>query len=219
MSMRAPWRPCSWRRRAAQRRRQLQARHQPVELRELVRLEGVEALAGQQLLLAGHRQWHLDLVGVVVLVAFAGRRGRHAHPLILLHGAGARALLIRARAVIRRGGDRGFVLGIDVPSFPGTAAHREEDRIERPHLRPVGDRQRARRPVQPPAADRLHQRERPGEIGRALRSHRHPGIVQAAAQRPDQRRQVEVDRFDPERGARTTRVSHRRARAVRGRPP
>ena len=53
--------------RAPQRRRELEARHQPVELRELVRLERVEALAPQHLLVARHRERHLDLGAVLVL--------------------------------------------------------------------------------------------------------------------------------------------------------
>ena len=58
---------------APQRRCELQTRHQPVELRELVRLERVEALASQQLLVAGQRQRHLELGRFLVLVAVARR--------------------------------------------------------------------------------------------------------------------------------------------------
>ena len=47
--------------RAPQRRRELEPRHQPVELRELARLERVEAAARQPLLVAGHRARDLDL--------------------------------------------------------------------------------------------------------------------------------------------------------------
>ena len=56
--------------------------------------------------------------------------------------------------------------------------------------------------------------ERPREVGRARGRDRHAGVVQAPAERADERRQVELDRLDPER----RRVSHRRARAARGRP-
>ena len=58
--------------RAPQRRRQLQPRHQPVELRELAGLERVEAAGGEPLLVAGHGARDLGLV--LARLAVAARR-------------------------------------------------------------------------------------------------------------------------------------------------
>ena len=53
----------------------LQTRHQPVQPGELVRVEGIEALAGQPLLVAGRGQRERDLaLGLVAAGARAGRR-------------------------------------------------------------------------------------------------------------------------------------------------
>ena len=52
---------------------------------------------------------------------------------------------------------------------------------------------------------------------RSLRGHGHAGLAQAAAERPGQRRQVEVDRLDPERAPGGVGLSHDRPRAARGR--
>ena len=97
------------------------------------------------------------------------------------------------------------------------AEDREEDRVEGLDLRRIGHEHRARRPVQPPAADRPHERERPREVGRARGRDRHAGLVQAPAERAGERRQVELDRLDAERRAGDAGVSHRCARAPRGR--
>src|SRR5262249_7632074 len=55
--------------RAARRRLQPQARHQRVELRELGRLERVEVLRRQTLLVARKRHGHLDRLAVALLAA------------------------------------------------------------------------------------------------------------------------------------------------------
>ena len=79
-SVRRPWRAALVAARAPQRRGDLEPRHQPVELRELVRVERVEALARQPLLVARHRERHLDLGGVLVALAAAPRRAGDAEP-------------------------------------------------------------------------------------------------------------------------------------------
>ena len=102
--------------RAPQRRGELEPRHQPVELRELVRLERVEALAGQPLLVAGQRQRHLDLVAVLVAVAGAGAATPRplagaldrasAAPLVGGAGDGPRVVELRRRRPRRVAEDR-----------------------------------------------------------------------------------------------------------------
>ena len=56
---------------APQRRRELEARHQPVEQGELVRLERIEALAGEALLVARERHRNRDLRLVAIRIAVA----------------------------------------------------------------------------------------------------------------------------------------------------
>ena len=105
------------------------------------------------------------------------------------------------------------VVGLERLVPLAVAEHREEHRVERLHLRRVGHEHRARRPVQAAAArPGLTSAERPGEVGRARRRHRQPGVVQPRAQRRHERRQVEVDGLHPEVGRGGARVSHRRGR-------
>ena len=109
---------------APQRRGELQARHQPVELRELVRLERVEALAGEPLLVAGQRQRDVDLrpVGVVLARTRRRRRGRRLPELPLGRRAAGAVAAIGTRAVRRRA---------RAPSAAaGAAEDRAEDRVE-----------------------------------------------------------------------------------------
>ena len=137
--------------RAPQRRRELEARHQPVELRQLVRLERVEALAGQQLLVAGHRQRHLDLArrrpprrprrgGAEELIAASCRSARRALVERWCSGVGAtverpRNPRLRASSERRR-------------APPNTEKKTASNAVT---CAGSDDRHRARRPVQPPA--------------------------------------------------------------------
>ena len=102
--------------------------------------------------------------------------------------------------VVGRSGVGRHISGVDgvvVRPFP---EDREEDGVERLDLRVVGHEHPAGGPVQPPPADRAHERERPRELGRPLGRHRHTGLVQAPAQRRGERRQVELDRLNPKVG-------------------
>ena len=153
--------------RAPQRGRELEARHQPVELRELVRLERVEALAPQQLLVARHRERHLDLGAVLVAPRRAatttrGPPSRRARPCARDAGRSS-----GGAATVR------IVLGLERPRPRSAAEDREEHRVEGLDLRRVGHEHGAGGPVQPPARDRPDERERacearpsaPGVIG------------------------------------------------------
>ena len=88
--------------RASQRSCELQTGHQPVELRELVRLERIEALASEQLLVACHRQRHLDLGEILVRFTVVGRRQRDARAQALPIQVPGRGLVLGPRPVVRR---------------------------------------------------------------------------------------------------------------------
>ena len=127
-----PWRPCSWRRVRRSGVASLEARHQPVELRELVRVERVEALAGQPLLVAGHRQRDLDL----------GARRRPRRPPRRRRRAPARPRPDRSGAALvlgRRRGRRGGAARSARASRSSSSARRgaAEDRRGRPRRRPA----------------------------------------------------------------------------------
>ena len=131
--------------RAPQRRRELEARHQPVELRELVRLERVEALAPEQLLVARRSRAAPRPRRVVVLVAAPGgdddsaRGDRCSREL-----AGRASVLGRAAGRPAGAADGPHVLGLEVARARGRVAEdREEDRVER--RRPAPGRTRTRR--------------------------------------------------------------------------
>ena len=139
----------------------MQARHQLVELRELGGFERVEALAGEPLLVARHRQRHLDL-GAVASSPVPGGAGDAAARL----PPGAAVCSARRPVVGRRGGRSRVVVGLERLVASRLAEDREEDRVERLDLRRVGDEHGARGPVQAPAADRAHERERAREVRR-----------------------------------------------------
>ena len=170
--------------RAPQRGCELEARHQPVELRELVRLERVEALAPQQLLVARHRQRHLDLGRRP-----RPRRARRAATTTRSRPDRARprrdgaAVRSERRPLVRRRRDRARVLGLELVAPSRVRRTPRRTRVEDVELRRVGHEHGAGRPVQPPARDRPHERERPREVGRALGRDRHAAVVQPPAQR------------------------------------
>ena len=134
------------------RRGQLEARHQAVELRELVRLERVEAPVPEQLLVAREGQRHLDLREIVVVVR------------------GARAMrTTRSRADPPRPG-RGAT-----SCAPTSAARRaERPRSARPRARSLRDRPDARRPRGTP-------RRRPSPVPDRTRTRRGRSSTGAAA--------------------------------------
>src|SRR5205823_14148286 len=77
--------------RAPDRRLEPESRHQLVELHELVRLQRVEALAGEPFLVARHRQRDLDL-GLLVVTGFSRRANRAAvSPRALLRRTASRS--------------------------------------------------------------------------------------------------------------------------------
>ena len=71
----------------------------------------------------------------------------------------------------RRGdGDGGDLVEVEALVGRGVAEDGAEDAVEGGDLRRVGDEHGARRPVQPPAADRAHERQRAGEVGQPRRA-------------------------------------------------
>ncbi len=173
-------------------------RHQPVELRELVRLERVEALAPQALLLAGHRQRHLDLVRSSCSSSSPGgaadASASRSSLSTRLAGACRRSL---AGPVVRAATRPSRRRRARTRSSPRRSAeHRGEDRVERLELRWVGHEHRAGGPVQPPPGDRPHERERTGEVGGARGGDRHTCLAQPPA---EARRPAPADRARPSR--------------------
>ena len=189
---------------APQRGGELEARHQPVELRELVRLERVEALAGER----------SSSLAIASGTSTSPRRARRRPARRRRRSPGAWPSWASPRGRGRSGGAGRFgSLGPARSGSRGASPKTERKTASKAGVGPVGDEHRARGPVQPAAAVRPHQRQRPREAGRALGGHRHAGLAQALAQRPGERRQVEVDRLDH-----LAKLSHRCARAARGRP-
>ncbi len=176
---------------APQRRCELQTRHQPVELCELTRLECVEALASQQLLVAGQRQWHLD-------------RGRFLVTLQSRSLDGDDDRLSSGEATVC-GSWVGSPLSARPPKTEKNTASKTWTCVGSETKTATGG------PVQPPARDRLDEAERPCEVGRACRGGGQARVAQAPAQSPYERRQVDVDRLDAEHGFGQTRVSHGRS--------
>ena len=158
-----------------------QPRHQPVELRELARLERVEALAAQPLLVAG-RDRHGDARARSRRLAARRRRAATPAPPGAPPAAGAALLGRRGR---RAAAARCCASSSGVGArSTRDAEHLEEDGVERLHLRRVGDEHRARGPVQAPARDRPRRASSAcGEARRALRRDRHARLVQAAPER------------------------------------
>ena len=105
--------------RAPHGRRQVELGHQPVEAGELVWLERVEALGGEDLVVARHRQRHVDLRRVRArrpLPTHPSRPSRSAAPSLSACAADERSLAgrvsagagsVRASVDLRRGGCRG----------------------------------------------------------------------------------------------------------------
>ena len=147
--------------RAAHRSRQSESGHQPVQLRELVRLERVEALARGAL----PRRWPAR-----------GTASSPRHPRSPARGAvhdtsrcdgGHRSAAERRRdrspLAVRSRGD-GLVRGPTATSV-GAPEHAGEDGVEGVPA-PGRTRRGTRGPVQAPAGDRPHECERPSEIAR-----------------------------------------------------
>ena len=143
--------------------RDAQPRHQPVEPCELVGLERVEALGAEQLLVAGQHGHGARSSGGVGCGAGPGRR-MAPRPRTGASGLGAAPALVRRRRlglrVLRRPAPR---------SAAGPAEHGEENRVERAHLRAVGNERRPGGPVQPPARDRLDRPPAPARTRRRAR--------------------------------------------------
>ena len=185
--------------RPAHRGGELQARHQPVELRQLVRLERVEALGGQHLLVAGDRQRHVELGPR----SSSPARGA-ARESVPCWPPGDRGRPAECRRV------RALLAGVGAPAAPPNTEQKTASKAM--DLRLVGHEHRPGGPVQAPARDRPHQRRAP-ERTSAGRS----GVTGRPASRrrrlnapPSAGRSSSIV-SDPE-------VSHRCARAARGRP-
>ena len=206
MSMRCAVAPALVAARAAQRGGELQARHQPVELGELVRLERVEALAGEPLLVARQRQRD----------ARPRRSSGSSSP---ARGADdARPPPGSSWRARRRGRDRALGAGRSSSGLGvlglGAAPPKTErktaskawtwDRSETKTERAV-QYSRRRLSGRTSVSARAKPAERSGVTGTPAARRRWPSA-------PGERRQVEVDRLH------TANVSHRCARAARGRP-
>ena len=129
--------------RAPQRRCELEPRHQPVELRELVRLERVEALLPQQLLVARRRQRHLDLGR-----PRRPRRARRAattsrsRPRSCSPARGGVVLCSAAGPLVRRRRGRARVLGLELVLRPAVRRTPRRTRCRRPRAAPGRTRTR-----------------------------------------------------------------------------
>ena len=145
--------------RAAQRRGQLEARHQPVELRELVRLEARRSACPRAAPRRSPSRSARRSPRRSSSPAPGGEadkpRGRSRAPRRRAKSCDRRGCVVRRlpTTVCRSSGSKPLAV-------VARAEDREEDRVE--GLRPARDRTRARRgrPVQPPAADRPYERER-----------------------------------------------------------
>ena len=170
---------------------QLQPRHQAIELRELVRLELVEALLAEPLLVAGDQRRHLELGRILVTLVARARRW---------------APIDRTRRDVLLG-----IVILGLPRLPKTEKNTASNAStcagsETNTARAV--QYSRRREIGRTSVSASAKSDRPA--GRD----RHAGIAQAPAQRADERRQVELDRLDAERRP----VSHRHPRAAPGRP-
>ena len=159
-----------------------------------MRFERVEAPLPEELLVTGSRDRELELV-VDLIVTLSGRGRRDAQTRSPSEGVRSEPGRSSGGAAAVRASS-----GTTSSSFASVPEDREEHVVERRDLRLIGDEHGTRRPVQPPACDRTDERERPREADRASRRDRHAGVVQTPAQGSDERRQVELDRLDPERG-------------------
>ena len=161
-SMSRPWRAALVAARAPQRRGELEPRHQPVELRELVRRRARRSACSP----AAPRRWP----------ARAGPRPRRRRPRASPRAGGGgdvaptpSASVVASGAVARRAAPAGRTSASGSSAAP-VAEHLGEHAVERRDLRLVGDEHRARGPVQAPPRHRPHQRQRAREVGRRGRA-------------------------------------------------
>ena len=189
----SPRRARRLRRESRRGRRQLELGHHPPDPLQLVGLELLEALLAQALLLAGHRQRHLDLA-LLVLVG-ARLRGGPAHaagPLVLLlSGDRARPRVGRPLAGLRAAQRRRVGVAALLVGLQRRVEDGREDAVEGRQLRLGGDEDRPRGPVEVAAPLRRDQGQRAREARRALGRDRHPRGAQPLAQRGRQAREVD----------------------------
>ena len=196
------------------RRRELELRHQPVEARELVGVEDVEALLREHLLVARDRARDVDRSRVLLPLRAARRRARDVGPPPLRPRLGGSGRAIRARALVeRRGLGPGLVGRRALGGHLTGAEDLPEDRVEGGSMEAVGHEHGAGGPVEAPPAHRPRQGQRPREARGALRRHRDARGAQPLAEDAGERRQVEVDRLDAE-----SLLSHCSTPASRGPP-
>ena len=168
------------------------------------RLQRIEALAPQQLLVAGERR----APRARGLVAPPARRA----PADVPPRVSVACRRLRGAALDRRGSGVGGakLVGSDIRPSPDRRRSTKNTGSKAVHLRRVGHEHRARGPVQATSRDRP--RRAPAPAANPARSapavHRQPGVVQPPRRTRRQRRQVELDRLDPESGLVTSIARH-----------
>ena len=208
-SMRSPRRSLLGAARAPLRRGELEARHQPVELRELARARARRSACARR------RSSSLASASGTSHLRRRPRRWRRtptARPARSRCGAPARVARPPLVGRCRRRSGRS---SSSTSSSGRVAEDREEHGVEGAHLRGVGDEHRARGPVQARAARRAarassawaKRAERSGVTGTPASCSRRP-------KRGDQRRQVELDRLDPKSSIARTSCSRPAARTT-----
>ena len=90
------------------------------------------------------------------------------------------------------------VVALEAPRPRAAAEDREEHRVEHLDMRRIGDEHRAGGPVQPPARDRPHERERRAKSAARAGVTGTPASCRRRLNARRERRQVELDRLDAE---------------------
>ena len=171
---------------APPRRRERQLRHQPMQLRELVRCERIKALGAQHLLVAGRQPRPAAPRGIV--------SGCLCRPRYRGQGTGADVVMRRSD---RTRGAPGVGLALGSAAARSGAARQlrcaseygREHRIERPDLRALGDEHGARGPVQPPPRDRASERQRVARIAPRVRGRPASRVAEPPAEGDRERRE------------------------------
>ena len=204
---------------APQRRRDLEPRHQPVQPRELVGLERVEALAAQQLLVA-RRERDRDLVGELALAdpdRAGDGDGRRREPSSVVAAARAVVALVDAaarRAAPARSGRRRATAPARAMVARRAPEHTPSNTASKAFTCEGSDTNTARAVQYSRRRETGRtRRQRPRERRRALGAAGNAGVVQPAAERARERRQVE-----PSVSTRKTWLSHGCSPAARGPP-
>ena len=191
MSMRSPRRPPLIAARAALGRGELEPRHQPVELRELVAARARRSASRAAAPRRSQRQRHAR-----PRAASSVARPTRTRPTRRLprRTPGSHLCLRRSAGPAPPPAAAATVVGLELDGVGlAPAEDRGEDRVERLELGRVGDEHGARRPVQPPPRDGPHER-RARARSRAARSAvtGTPASCSRRLKRARERRQVEL---------------------------